>query len=182
MRQRTLLVMAGVVVVLGVAFFLTSRPRPAAPQKPRPYVWLVDMEDLQTMAISLPREGMREAWVKHADKYWYFDRPAGPRVDMQRWGGGVPLLLSGPGANRLITESVTEAQVRIYGLADPRMRIHLTLADGKAIDIDVGDATPDGSASYIRLAGAKDVYTVDATWCDVLERLVRDPPYPPAGQ
>jgi hypothetical protein len=31
-----------------------------------------------------------------------------PKVNMKRWGGGIPLLLSGPGAERLITSEATD--------------------------------------------------------------------------
>jgi hypothetical protein len=176
MRVRAILIMAAVMVALGAVFLVTSRPKPAPTEKPRPFVWSVEMEELKTMAISLPREGKSEAWVKHADQYWYFDKPAGSKVNMKRWGGGVPLLLSGPGANRLITEKVTDKQMEMYGLANPRMRIALTLENGKALAIEVGDSTPDGSAYYIKLADSKAVYTVDYTWYGVLEGLVLDPP------
>jgi hypothetical protein len=179
---RVILVMLAVVIALAAVLYFTSRPKPQPVEEPRPFVWSVDMEELKTMAISLPHEGKREAWVKHQDQYWYFDKPGGPMVDMKRWGGGVPLLLSGPGANRRITEKVTDAQLEAYGLDDSRMRIRLTLENGQAIDIDVGDPTPDGRACYVRLKDAGEVYTVDASWYDVLEHLVLVPPYPESGE
>jgi hypothetical protein len=136
------------------------------------------MEDLKHMAISLPPEGKNEAWVKHEDKYWYFDKPEGPKVNMKRWGGGIPLLLSGPGAERLITSESTDEQLEIYGLKDPKMKIDLVLENEDTINIAVGDNTPDGQASYVKLVDSRDVYTVHHTWYEVLERLVLEPPYP----
>ncbi len=99
---------------------------------------------------------------------------------MQRWGGGVPLILSGPGANRSIAADASDEQLAVYGFGAPAVRIDLTLANGSSVKAEVGDRTPDGGASYVRLAGSHDVYTVDQTWVDVLERLVREPPYPRA--
>ena len=133
------------------------------------------------MAISLPGENKSQAWVIHDDKYWYFDEPDGPKVDMQRWGGGIPLLLSGPGADRTITSDSTDEQLEIYGLTSPRMTIHVVLKDETTIDIEVGDATLTGGAYYVRLVDSRDVYSVDYTWYEVLERLVLDPPYPPSS-
>ena len=101
MKLRTILIMVGALIVLGVAFYFSSRPEPAEPVEPQYFVWDVEMDELQTMAIALPRDDMRESWVKHEDQYWYFDEPDGPKVDMQRWGGGVPLLLSGHLFHRL---------------------------------------------------------------------------------
>ncbi len=180
MKLRTVLILAAALIVLGVAFFFSSRPKPVTPVEPQYFVWDVEMDELQTMEISLPRNNMSEAWVKHEDKYWYFDEPDGPKVDMQRWGGGVPLLLSGPGANRRLAEDATDEQIEIYGLNNPAMRINLTLEDGTSINIELGDSTPDLQAYYIRLVDSRSVYTVDYTWRDVLTRLVTEPPYPNA--
>ena len=179
MKIRTILVMAGILVALGVFFLIFRRPPEPEPQaEPRSFVWSVEMEDLKHMAISLPADGKREAWVKHEDKYWYFDQPDGPKVNMKRWGGGIPLLLSGPGANRAIAENATDEQLEIYGLKAPKMTMNLVLENEDSIDVEVGDRTLDGQAYYIKLIDSRAVYTVDFTWYDVLERLVLDPPYP----
>lgn len=178
MKLRTILIMVGALIVLGVAFYFSSRPEPVTPVEPQYFVWNVEMDELQTMSIRLPRLDMGEAWVKHEDNYWYFDIPDGPKVDMKRWGGGIPLLLSGPGANRRLTDTVTDEQLEIYGLSDPTMLIDLTLENGQPINIEVGDSTPDGQTYYIRLENQQNIYTVDYTWFQVLSRLVIDPPYP----
>ena len=52
-------------------------------------------------------------------------RADGPQVDNQRWGGGIPLLLSGPGANRLILQNATDAQLADYGFNTPNLLPHL---------------------------------------------------------
>lgn len=178
MKLRTILVMAGIFVALGVYFFFSSRPEPEPRPEPRPYVWWVEMTELKTIAIGLPSEGKSEAWVKHEDKYWYFDKPDGPKVDMQRWGGGIPLLLSGPGAERTIAVNATDEQLEMYGLKDPKMKIDLTLENEHTINIEVGDRTPAGQARYVKLVDSRDVYSVHHTWYDVLARLVLEPPYP----
>ncbi len=131
------------------------------------------------MALSLPQEGKSESFVKHADRYWYFDDPPGPKVDMERWGGGIPLLLSGPGAERRIEEDATEEELAAFGFTEPNLQIVLTLENEEIIDIVVGDSTPGGTAYYIKRIDSNDVYTVDYIWYNVLEGLVLDPPYPP---
>jgi hypothetical protein len=136
------------------------------------------MEDLNRLAITLPSEGKSQAWVKHEDRYWYFDQPNGPKVNMKRWGGGIPLLLSGPGAERLITSEATDKQLEIYGLKNPKMKVELILDNEETINIEIGDRTLNGQTYYIKQLNSKAVYTVDYTWYDVLERLVLDPPYP----
>jgi len=179
MKYRTILVMSGILMALGVLFFISRRPLELEPQEePQSFVWSVEVKDLKRMTISLPGEGKREAWVKHQDRYWYFDQPDGPKVNMKRWGGGIPLLLSGPGAERLIAAESTDEQLEIYGLKDPRMKISLVLENEDAINIEVGDRTLDGQAYYIKQIDSRVVYTVDYTWYEVLARLVLDPPYP----
>jgi hypothetical protein len=121
---------------------------------------------------------MSEAWTKHEDQYFYFDEADGPQVDRARWGGGIPLLLSGPAAARLIAGQATSEQLEVFGLDDPNMRIDLTLKNGRTFRIVLGDSTPDRQGYYIKRTDSEDVYTVDYTWYHVFERLVLDPPYP----
>ncbi len=97
---------------------------------------------------------------------------------VKRWGGGISLLLSGPGAELLIADNASEKQLGIFGLIEPRMKIDLTLENSKTIQIDVGDSTPDAQGFYVRLRHAKVIYTVHETWYHILERLVLEPPYP----
>jgi hypothetical protein len=59
------------------------------------------------------------------------------------------------------------------------MKLTLTKEDQGIVNIEIGDAVPDGSAYYIRLANSNNVYLIDGTWYEVLERLVLEPPYPP---
>jgi len=180
LRLGSILALLVILVALGVYFlFFRPEPPPEPLPAPRPPVWDVDMMELQHIVISLPQQDKSEEFVKHEDRQWYFDEPEGPRADPKRWGGGIPLILSGPGADRLIAEDATEERLAVFGFTQPRMEIVLTLENEDIIDIEVGDSTPDGIAYYVKLADSTDVYTVDYTWYDVLERLVLEPPYPP---
>lgn len=178
MRLRPILMMVVVLVALGMYVYLANRPGPAPPTAPRPYIWSLESVDLKRVAISLPSVNKRLAWIRREDHNWSFDAPDGPQVNVKRWGGGVPLLLSRPGAERRIADQATDEQLTAYGLNEPGMTIGLTLKNGHSFKIEVGDRTPDGQAYYIRLANARDIYTVHHTWRDVLERLVLEPPYP----
>jgi hypothetical protein len=179
-KLRFILPLVAVAIGLGIWYYIASRPQPPPRQEPRPFVWSVEMLDLVRMQIDLPRRDLSEAWVKHTDRYWYFTEPDGPQVDMQRWGGGIPLLLSGPGANRLIVEAASFEQLATFGLDEPQMRVRLRLNDGFELEILIGDATPDQVSYYIKRADRPEVLTVDHTWFEVVERLVTEPPYPPA--
>jgi hypothetical protein len=173
-----IIALTAVLAVGFAAYFILSREEPQPPPEPRPFVWDFEMDELSRIAISLPREELSEAWVKHEDKYWYFDQPGGPKVDMSRWGGGVPLLMSGPGAERLVVPEATSEQLEAYGFAPATLRIEVTVASGQTIGAEVGDATPDSRAYYIKRTDSPTVFIVDRTWYEVLDGLVRNPPYP----
>jgi len=178
MKLKSIFVLTAMLAASGILYYFTSQTEPPPPTAPRHFVWDVEMEELAKMAISLPPRQKIEAWVKHEDRYWYFDQPDGLKVNMKRWGGGIPLLLSGPGAERLIADNASEKKLGIFGLIEPRMKIDLTLENSKTIQIDVGDSTPDAQGFYVRLRQSKAIYTVHESWYHVLERLVLEPPYP----
>ncbi|GAH73350.1 unnamed protein product, partial [marine sediment metagenome] len=117
------------------------------------FVWMIEMDEIQHIEIRLPREGKSEAFIKisKGDEFpWHFDDPQRSAVDVARWGGGIPLLLSGPGAERVIAKNATPEKLAEFGLAQPQMEIILTLEDGAILNIKVGDRTPDGNAFYVK--------------------------------
>ncbi len=182
MRLRNILILLVILLALGGYFYFTNRPEPAPPPETRLFVWLLEMEDIKHIKIELPREDKSQAFikVKEGDEFpWYFDNPERSKVDTKRWGGGIPLLLSGPGANRVIAENATEKKLAEFGLTQPRMKITLTLENGEGLNITVGDRTPNGNNFYVRAPDSNDVALVDFTWYEVLERLVKEPPYAP---
>ena len=178
MHLRSLLILAIVLIGSAAFFYSTQKNEIPPPVEPRHFLWDVDMDELARMAISLPIIGKQEAWVKHEDRYWYFDQHEGAKVNIERWGGGIPLLLSGPGTERMIADNASEKQLGLFGLLEPLMQIDLTLENKREIKIDVGDNTPDAKAFYVKLRNSNDIYTIHESWYHVMERLVLDPPYP----
>ncbi len=176
MRLRSILVLMTVLLALGGYLYFSNSPEPASNSEPRFFMWKIDMQDLQQVEIQLPRENKSQAFILGEDGAWYFDDPQRSEVDSERWGGGIPALLSGPGADRVIKENATEEEIAKYGLSQPQMVITLTLMDGKSITIIIGDKTPIGDA-YVQVPGSNKVATVDYTWYNVIERLVTEPPY-----
>ncbi len=163
-------------------FFNDSEPPPEI-KEPRVFVWLVEVGDIQHIEIQLPREDKSVAFVKisQENKFpWYFDDAQRSEVDVARWG--IEFILTGPGADRVIARNATEEKLTEFGLTQPQMEIMLTLEDGDILNILIGDRTPDGINYYVQVPGSNDVALVDYTWYEVLERLVKEPPYlPPAA-
>ena len=180
MRLRNILILVAVLAITITVYFVT-RPVEEPPIKPDPVerIWQFEMEELKHIMIELPKLDMSESFLKHEDEYWYFNDPPGPQVDPNRWGGGIPAILSGPTMERNVAEDATEERLAAFGLTAPTMKITLTTEDEGVVSIEIGDAVPGGSDRYIRLADSADVYTVFGVWYEVIERLVLEPPYPP---
>ena len=182
MRLRNILILLVILLGLGMYFIFFNKTEPPPKEEPRVFLWNIEMGEIQHIEIRLPREDKSEAFIKipEGDKFpWYFDDPQRSEVDVARWGGGIELLLTGPGAERVIARNATEEKLAEFGLAQPQMEIILTLEDGDILNITVGDRTPDGDAVYIQDLHSNDVYLVYYGWYEVLERLVKEPPYAP---
>jgi hypothetical protein len=181
LNLRNIIVLVAIAGVLGVIFFIVNRPGPEAPIDTIPRIWHIEnQEDIQHIKINVrTEEGFpSESFIQHEDRYFYFDVENGSIVDMKRWGGGIPLLLSGPGADRRLVLNATDAKLTEYGFNVPKMAIELILKNGTVYNIELGNSTPSGKTYYIRLKESRDIYTVDYTWFDVISKLVTEPPYP----
>ncbi|MFC2025146.1 DUF4340 domain-containing protein [Chloroflexota bacterium] len=179
MRLRNIIILLVILLVVGGYFYYSSRPEPPPPKEPQPRLWSVEVEELQHMVIRLTHENMSQEFVKGADRYWYFDDIQRSKIDDKRWGGGIPVLLRGPGMERVIAENATAEKIAEFGLAQPQMEITLTMQNGDILHVKVGDSVPDGHAYYVQSPYSNDVATVDRTWYEVIERLVTEPPYAP---
>jgi len=183
LRLRNILILLVILLALGGYFYFSNIPQPAPRPPPQLLVWSIEMGEIQHIEIRLLHEGKSQAFIKveEEDKFpWYFDDPEQSNVDVARWGGGIPLLLSGPGADRVIAENATQEKLTEFGLTQPQMEITLTLEDRDTLNISVGDRTPNGNAFYVQVPGSNDVCLVDYTWYQVIERLVKEPPYAPS--
>ncbi len=180
MRLRSILILLIILLALGGYFYFSNDSEPPPQAEPRVFLWDIEMGEIQHIEIRLPREDKSEAFIriKEGDKFpWYFDNPQRSEVDVARWGGGIELLLTGPGAERVIARNATEEKLTEFGLTQPQMEIILTLEDGDILNITIGDRTPDGDAFYVQDLDSNDVYLVVYNWYEVFERLVREPPY-----
>jgi len=179
LRLRNILILFAILLALGGYFYIFDESEPPPEIKePRVFVWLVELGEIQHIEIRLPREDKSVAFVKisQGSKFpWYFDDPQRSAVDTARWG--IEFLLKGPGAERIIAKNATEEKLTEFGLAQPQMELILTLENGDILNIKIGDRTLDGGTYYVQAPGLNDVALVDYTWYEVLERLVKEPPY-----
>jgi len=179
-KTQNILILLIILLFTGGIFYFLDMPEPPEQAEVQHYVWIIEMEEIEHIDIELPRAGQKQSFIKisQGDQFpWFFDDEARSPVDAARWGGGIPLLLSGPGAGRIIAYDAPAEKLAEFGLAEPKMLITLQLTDGKTMAINVGDATPNGAYYYVQAPATNDVALVDYTWYDVLERLVTEPPH-----
>lgn len=182
MKTKNIVILLIVLAVLGGVFYAVARPRPGPAAQAKDYVWLIEQEDIDRVTMTLPRDAppLSQSFVRisQGDKFpWFFDDPQHSPVDAARWGGGIPLLLSGPGADRVIDQNATPERLTVFGFDKPSMDILLELSNGNKMRIEVGDRTPDGNNFYVKAPSTNAVATVDYTWYTVLEKIIRNPPY-----
>jgi hypothetical protein len=180
LKLKNIIILLVILIILGITYFISKILVSSTPQEPVVYVWSVEDNELTHIDISLPHENKKQSFIKieQEDKFpWFFNDKNKSDVDTKRWGGGIPLLLSGPGADRILTENASDEQLDKFGFTRPLMLITLSLKSKKSMVIEIGDSTPNGENYYVKSPQSHAVATVDATWFHVLKGLVTDPPY-----
>ncbi len=175
MNFRISFVLVVLALVLGgyVIFFELQRGSEREPEPP----WFYNVHENDIVRISITFQGENQTFVKR-EITWYFDDGTDTpeqAVDISRWGG-IPLLLTGPKSRRLVEEQISDPA--IYGLDPPGSYIGVLLRDGREVNILLGNLTPDGAGNYSQLEGFAPIFIIDATWGQVLNRLVTEPPLP----
>lgn len=161
-----------VVIVAGFYLVLNDDDGPGQPAPP-PAVWVYAINGADIEEVIVRHGASRERYFK-VDQDWFLNRDGESQlVAPDRWGAGVPLLLSGPSANRVL--NVSEGVLGEYGLASPAGEIGMLLRGDRRMRVLVGDLTPDGKQHYVRLAGRMEVSLVPTSWADLLLALATDP-------
>jgi hypothetical protein len=172
--RLTLALLAVLAVAIGSVYLLGGEDAPA-PRVQDPFFYDVLAESIN--AVEITHHSTKQAFLWSPDREaWVFDEPSQPLVYSERWGG-VPLLLSGPTVNRILTESAED--VGRYLLDEPPTTIRVGLDDGESIVIWLGADTPDRRNYYAMREGSSQLVLIDHLWGDVLIKLATDPPYEP---
>ena len=149
--------------------------KPAPPGEPRSYVYQYDMLDITEIKVNYDNKAT-DIWWDDPNATWHFKDESLGSVDNQRVNG-IRLLLSGPGANRvLVAANPTPAQLQDYGFTTPLITATIKLKSGEVHTVLLGTKTPDGGNYYVKNSADNVVYLVDYTWGDELARFVTEPP------
>ena len=136
---------------------------------PRARLYSVAQDDIVNVTVQTEAGAVM---FERRDDGWYFADPPVP-VNLDRWGG-VVLLLSGPGVERVLSPT---GGLHEFGLDSPG-RVSVGLAGGSRVEVRLGDETPDGRNVYTQLEGKSEVALVNEPWARVLRRLAAEPPLP----
>ena len=175
MNLRLLLVLITTLsfVAIGVTWFITNPTEEVSEAQP-PFFYTLSPQDLRN--IEIDTGDAKSSWsYREENRRWYFDDREDIPADLFRWGG-ITQLLGGPRTQRVLSQSIDDES--LYGLDAPSATIKVTLRDNTSISLILGNLTPDDGNNYARIVGFPQLVLVDATWGQVLERLVSEPPLP----
>jgi hypothetical protein len=162
MKTTGLLVAAAVLAALtGVLYWsdhhkasdTTSASSTAEPPAPK----ILALKDADISKIELKREGQEQVTVaKDNSGKWQITAPNQLPADQDSVSSMVSTL-SSLNSDRLVDDK--PADLKQYGLADPKLEIDITTKD-KPQKLLIGDDTPTGNASFAMLGGDPRVFTV----------------------
>ena len=174
--RLTIGLVVALAIVAAISAIIVANDDPGTPDRvrvQREFLWTIDDDAIRTVSI---RTGTSEQmWIKDDNRRWHFDTTDGDPVDPARWGG-VTLLLSGPQHRRELAGAA--AHLDRYGLVSPDTVIRVGVEEGAiALEVRLGDRTPDGVSHYAQKDDDPGVFLIDATWGEALTKLVREPPH-----
>jgi hypothetical protein len=175
MNLRLLLVLITVLsyVAIGVTWFIAN-PKEEVKEPTPPFFYTLAPEDLRNIKITVGDTA--DSWsLDVEERRWFFDNVEGIPVSLYRWGG-ITQLLGGPRTQRILATKIDDESK--YGLDNPDSSITVTLRDESTLEMFLGNLTPDGANNYARVVGYPQLVLVDASWGQVLTRLVNEPPFP----
>ena len=176
MNVRLTILLVVVVAIAGGAWAIiefsgiVSRDAPPAD---RPWLYHIDEGDITYISVAHGGPPVEYRRDSGSLQWMILGQPDYP-VFPHRWGG-TPLLLSGPRVNRGLKETIDDPAQ--YGLDPPASVVQVADWAGNSYEIHIGNPTPDGANQYARLADDNALYTLPASWADVVNRLADDPPY-----
>ena len=174
MKVRGLLVALIVLAALGGALYWSNRKQKADAAKPA--------ADTSPKILTIPEDQIKEVKLKKTggdttvlrkgdDGKWQIVEPKPLRAD-QESVNSLASTLSSLNADKLVEDKATD--LAPYGLNSPGLDVTVVKKDGKTQDLYVGDDTPTGSGSYVKLAGDPHVYTVSSYVKTSLDKTFND--------
>ena len=161
MKPRGLLVAAVILAALSGALYWSNHHKPSekadnpkekvdAPPK------ILSLGEADISDIVIRKKGQPPVVLAMQSGAWKITAPQALDTDAASVNG-VTSTLSSLSSERLVDDKATD--LAQYGLADPPLEVDFTVK-GKTQKLLLGDATINGSANYVSLAGDPHVYTI----------------------
>ena len=132
----------------------------------------LNMDDL--LGISVTHEDKQVDYAVK-DDLWRITDAEGNETPLllEKWTD-TTLLLSNP-MSRRVPEDELDRNTD-YGMDPPQTKVFILDISRDPIEFHLGSPTPDGSSWYASVVGSQILYTVAASWAEVLSKLATDPP------
>jgi Domain of unknown function (DUF4340) len=160
MKSTGLLIAAALLAVLtGVLYWSNHHKaedttKPATPAATK----LLSFKDADVSKIEIDKKGTDQVEVaKGSDGKWSITAPHALTGDQDAITGVISVL-SGLNSEKVVEDHAID--LKQYGLADPSVKIDLTMKDGKSQQVLLGDDTPTGNAVYAAVGGDPRVFTL----------------------
>jgi len=173
-KFKGLLIAVIVLAGLGGGVYWSDKAKQAeekAPAKDAPPKILTIPDD-QFKVIRLQKTGGDTTVVQKSDAgKWEIKQPK-PLAADQDSVGSVVSALSSLTSDRLIEDKASD--LAQYGLASPSIEVIVTKKDGKTEDLLVGDDTPTGGSTFVKLKNDPRVFSVSSGTKSSLDKSSKD--------
>ena len=160
MKSTGLLIAAALLAVLtGVLYWSNHHKTEDAKTSATPAATkLLSFKDTDVTKIEIDKKGTEQVELaKGSDGKWAITAPRSLTGDQDAITGVISVL-SGLNSEQVVEDHAID--LKQYGLADPSVKIDLTMKDGKSQKILLGDDTPTGNAVYAAVGGDPRVFTL----------------------
>jgi hypothetical protein len=180
----TLIVVAVAVALMVYAFYvespLTSEQlsmRQGTPTiTPAPYIFQLAAADVKTITITDLRFP-RVVSVTRTDTGWQMTSPENKPADKNKSEATAAAL-----SNLKLVRVVKATDLAAFGLAPARLEARITMKDGAAYGLLLGNAVPDGSLYYVTYTGdTTKVFLIETSLGLSLLALLDMPPFEPTA-
>lgn len=176
MNVRLSILLVVVLILIGGTVGITQVLNTEEPREQEPWFFKLNLSDIEQISVTHVEE--RVDYAYEGDQWLIKDGNDTP-VFIEAWAG-TTLLLSGPRSSRALDiETYDPAE---YGFDPPQTKVQIIDKSGFPLRFELGDLTPDGENWYARLEGSPTLFTIAASWCEVISRLATEPPYPPSEE
>ena len=173
MNVRLSILLAALFLIIGGSVIVSRLLSTPESRLQEPKIWSVAMEDIVHISATHGEETV--SYARNGDQ-WVIEDGNDTPVYIDKWAG-TTLLLSGPRAARVISQTVSN--LADYGLDKPSAIIVVQERGGQSFEFHLGIKTPDERNQYATLVGNPRLFTLASEWGDVVTGLATEPPYPP---